>query len=102
MKVWDIRGNKPEFIMERQMNLGLIQVGWSVDSNNFLLLSCILYPVSRFLYNYCILYSISFILYCTLSILSIKLNLVTDEFWSHLNLIVTSNFRLVSYFLSFF
>ncbi|XP_023331435.1 periodic tryptophan protein 1 homolog, partial [Eurytemora carolleeae] len=25
MKVWDIRGNKPEFIMERQMNLGLIQ-----------------------------------------------------------------------------
>ena len=26
MKVWDIRGNKPEFIMERQMNLGLIQV----------------------------------------------------------------------------
>ena len=26
MKVWDILGNKPEFIMERNLSLGILQV----------------------------------------------------------------------------
>ena len=57
MKVWDIRGNKPEFIMERQMNLGLIQVGWSILIIFFFyLVYCILYPVSCITILSCILY----------------------------------------------